>query len=189
MIRYLHLWYIWYLHLWYIWYFIYCVFFSSKNDVITGWNGMVSLTLLRMTLNAVQRVDSLACSWMRMICRQNRSLDTFVHGVLTASSDVFEKVWTMLSFCGCVVVEHVVRNVSKCCHVNCLHTLFWLFACWVIFHDFIFCLQSFFKKFTFSMNSFRNNIGVKQFGFRSDPTLCRAWSGSKLSAKVISRRH
>ena len=28
----------------------------------------------------------------------------------------------MLSFCGSVVVEHVVRNVSKCCHVNCLHT-------------------------------------------------------------------
>ena len=28
---------------------------------------------------------------------------------------------------------------------------------------------------------------VKQFGSRSGPTFCRAWSGSKLFAKVISR--
>ena len=30
---------------------------------------------------------------------------------------------------------------------------------------------------------------VKQFGSRSGPTFCQAWSGSKLFAKVISRRH
>ena len=30
---------------------------------------------------------------------------------------------------------------------------------------------------------------VKQFGLRSGPTFCQPWSGSKLFAKVISRRH
>ena len=30
--------------------------------------------------------------------------------------------------------------------------------------------------------------GVKQFGSRSGPTFCRAWSGSKLFEEVISRR-
>ena len=48
----------------------------------------------------------------------------------------------------------------------------------------IFKKSSFFKK-----NPFRITISVKQFGPRSGPTFCRARSGSKLFAKVISRRH
>ena len=36
-------------------------------------------------------------------------------------------------------------------------------------------------------NSCRNTISVKQFGSRSGQMFCRAWSGSKLFAKVISR--
>ena len=48
---------------------------------------------------------------------------------------------------------------------------------------------------TFSENTVRNTIikSVKQIGSRSidrpGPTFCRAWSGFKLFAKVISRRH
>ena len=35
---------------------------------------------------------------------------------------------------------------------------------------------------------FQNHQGVKEFRFRSGPTFCLAWSGSKLFAKVISRQ-
>ena len=35
---------------------------------------------------------------------------------------------------------------------------------------------------------FQYHRGVKQFGSRSGPTFCRAWSGSKLFAKVIIRQ-
>ena len=37
------------------------------------------------------------------------------------------------------------------------------------------------------LDFFQYHQGVKQFGPRSGPTLCRAWSGSKLLVKVISR--
>ena len=49
----------------------------------------------------------------------------------------------------------------------------------------------FFSKSTFSKNSFKSTVTLsnRQFGSRSGPTLCRAWSGSKLFANVISRRH
>ena len=46
----------------------------------------------------------------------------------------------------------------------------------------------FFFKLNFQKKSFRNTLSVKQFGTRSGPTKCRAWSGSKLFAKDISRR-
>ena len=50
-------------------------------------------------------------------------------------------------------------------------------VCWIV------------SKSTYSKNSFGNTIGVsKQFGSRLGPTLCRAWSGSKLFAKVIRRQ-
>ena len=46
-----------------------------------------------------------------------------------------------------------------------------------------------FSKLTFSKKFFQeHNQSVKQFGSRSEPMLCRSWSGSKLFAKVISRR-
>ena len=41
--------------------------------------------------------------------------------------------------------------------------------------------------YTFSKESFRNIISVKQLGSRSGPTFCRPWSGFKLFAKVNSR--
>ena len=50
-------------------------------------------------------------------------------------------------------------------------------------------LLTFFKKLSFSKNSFRNTFSyqsVKHLGSRSGPTFCRSWSGSKLFAKVIS---
>ena len=49
----------------------------------------------------------------------------------------------------------------------------------------------FFSKLTFSKNSFRNTIGVSNSldpDRNSEPIFCRSWSGSKLFAKVISRR-
>ena len=47
----------------------------------------------------------------------------------------------------------------------------------------------FFSKSTLYEKFFQeNHQGVKQFGSRSCPTICRAGSGSKLFAKVISRR-
>ena len=68
---------------------------------------------------------------------------------------------------------------------KCILTSFWIFQ---------YCFHS---SFTFyyncaimnSLNAgiFQYHQGVKQFGSRSGPTLCRAWSGSKLFAKDISR--
>ena len=57
---------------------------------------------------------------------------------------------------------------------------------WVIWHAFCCLLIS--TKITFSKNSFRNDISVNQFGPRSGPTKCWAWSGSKVFAKFINRR-
>ena len=55
----------------------------------------------------------------------------------------------------------------------------------------LFCrLWNIFFKINFSkIISQEYHQSVKQFGSRSDPTFCRAWSGSKLFAKVISRWH
>ena len=53
----------------------------------------------------------------------------------------------------------------------------------------LFCrLVDFFLKINFFKKSFRNTISVEQFRSRSVPKFCQAWSGSKLFAKVISRR-
>ena len=52
-----------------------------------------------------------------------------------------------------------------------------------------FCLLISFK-INFFIKFFKNVItNVKQLGSRPSSTLCRAWSGSKLFAKVISRWH
>ena len=54
----------------------------------------------------------------------------------------------------------------------------------------LFCSVLIFSKSNFFKNFFQEyHQSVKQFGFRSGPTFCRAWSGSKLFAKVISRWH
>ena len=60
--------------------------------------------------------------------------------------------------------------LGKC---SCLFVICWFFSKSTFF-------EKFFQKYQQS---------VKQFGSRSGPTFCRVWSGSKLSAKVISRRH
>ena len=63
--------------------------------------------------------------------------------------------------------------------------------CWhkfLMFHDF-FVVPWFFSKSTFSKNSFRNTISVKQFGSRSGLTTCWPWSGSIPFAMVISSQH
>ena len=46
-----------------------------------------------------------------------------------------------------------------------------------------------FSNLTFSKNYLGYQQSVKQFGSRSGPVKCWAWSGSKLFAKVINRRH
>ena len=56
------------------------------------------------------------------------------------------------------------------------------FAC-----PFVVC--RFFFKFNFFKKFFQEyHPSVEQFGSRSGPTICRAWSGSKLFAKVFCRR-
>ena len=62
------------------------------------------------------------------------------------------------------------------------------FAPWEIFHS-ILLSADFFKINFFEKFFLEYHLNVKQFGSRSGPTLCRAWSGSKLFAKVISSRH
>ena len=52
-------------------------------------------------------------------------------------------------------------------------------VCWFFYYKI-----KFFKKFFQEFDQ-----SVKQFGSRSGPTFCRAWSGSYLFAKVISRQH
>ena len=63
--------------------------------------------------------------------------------------------------------------------------------------NFFYHLQFFFSKLTLKLtkkigpgdNPGYNHQSVKQFGPRSVPVFCEDWSGSKLFAKVISRRH
>ena len=53
----------------------------------------------------------------------------------------------------------------------------------------IFCRLLTFSKLFFSKKKFwKHYLSVKQFGSRSGPIFCQSWSGSKLFAKVISRR-
>ena len=59
------------------------------------------------------------------------------------------------------------------------------------FHDFFFCLSADF----FQNQLYRKillgipSLGVKQIGTRSRLAFCQAWSGFKLLATIISRRH
>ena len=62
-----------------------------------------------------------------------------------------------------------------------------LMACWVIFHIFFDRLLTFFKIIFFKKFLQESFQSVKWFGSRAGPTECRAWSGSKLFAKIISR--
>ena len=67
--------------------------------------------------------------------------------------------------------------------------MFHSFACWVILHSFLSTVDFFFYWFFFFKKIFQEyHQSVKQFGSRSGLTFCRAWSGSKLFAKVISSR-
>ena len=49
-------------------------------------------------------------------------------------------------------------------------------------------LLTFFKIIFFKKFFHEHYQNVKQFGSRSEPTLCRSWSGSNLFAKIISRQ-
>ena len=63
------------------------------------------------------------------------------------------------------------------------------FACWVIFLQFCRLLNFFKINFLIFLNSFRNTIRVSNsLDPGLGPTLCRAQSGSKPVAKIISRR-
>ena len=54
----------------------------------------------------------------------------------------------------------------------------------------LFCRLLIFFKITFFKKLFQQyHQSVKQFGSRSGPTFCRTWTGTKLFAKIISRRH
>ena len=68
---------------------------------------------------------------------------------------------------------------------NCILISFWIFQYLIAFiipSHFIIVLILLFEYWIFQYLQ-----GVKQFGSRSGPTKCRAWSGSKLFANVISR--
>ena len=66
----------------------------------------------------------------------------------------------------------------------------YLLACWVILQVFWCRLLIFSPKLTFLKKFFREyHQAVKQFGSRSGPTKCQAWSESKLFANIISRRY
>ena len=56
------------------------------------------------------------------------------------------------------------------------------------FYHFFCRLPTFFKINSFKKLFQEHYQSVKQFESRSGPTFCRSWSGSKLFAKVISRR-
>ena len=63
--------------------------------------------------------------------------------------------------------------------------------CSTLFMLLLLSADFFFSNKLFAKNSFSNcqhYQSVKQFGSRSGPTFCWAWSGSKLFAKVISRQ-
>ena len=51
-----------------------------------------------------------------------------------------------------------------------------------------FIVYWFFFKISFKKNSFMYTVSVKQIGSRTSLTFCLAWSGSRLFAKIISRR-
>ena len=63
------------------------------------------------------------------------------------------------------------------------------FTLWMLGHFCFLSYADFFSKLTFQKFIQEYDQSVKQFGSRSGPTICRAWSGSKLFAKMISRRH
>ena len=64
-----------------------------------------------------------------------------------------------------------------------------VFAYCVFFHVFFSSASFLSSKSTFFVKSFREyHQNVKQFGYTSGPTFCWAWAGSKLFAKVNSRR-
>ena len=73
---------------------------------------------------------------------------------------------------------------EETCH-NCKLELF---PPWEIFHAFCH-LQIIFKINIFEKFFQEYHLCVKQIGSRSGPTKCRAWSGSNLFAKAISRKH
>ena len=77
---------------------------------------------------------------------------------------------------------------EKSWYAHLLETLFCLlynFACF-----FFLTSDKFFFKITIFTKFFQEYYqSVKQFGSRSGPTFCRGWSGSKLFAKVVCRRH
>ena len=80
----------------------------------------------------------------------------------------------------------ILRTVYKAwCYAwfGCWHTLcplrnFYFFCCLLIFFKINF-FEKFFQEY---------QLGVKQIGSRSCPTLCRAWSLSNLFAKVEGKR-
>ena len=78
---------------------------------------------------------------------------------------------------------HFVWSLSSL--TICLLGNFAFFSCLLMF-------DCFFTK-TIQLSLFeiwfqKHHLSVKQFGFRSDPTVCRVWSGSKLFTKFISTR-
>ena len=80
--------------------------------------------------------------------------------------------WCVLvHVCNLISINIIISSPSgKFCHVFC-------------------CLLILFK-INFSEKFFQEyHLSVKQIGSRSGPTFCRAWSGSNLFAKAMSRRH
>ena len=91
----------------------------------------------------------------------------------------------LLQIIGCAlrVKEMGIHHSSKKCELLRLNMAI-NSACWVIFHAFSWSANFFFKINYFKKFFQEYHQSVKQFGSRSGPTFCLAWSGSKLFTKV-----
>ena len=99
-------------------------------------------------------------------------------------------VWRTISvrsFLEASITENVYTSFEGSCNFPTGLVLH-LFAYWAILHAFMSSAE-FLSKSGFLKKIFQECYkSVKQFGSRSGPTFGRAWSGSKLFSKVISRR-
>ena len=124
----------------------------------------------------------------------NSPLDTFL--VLRKQRMVQTEVKSVNCFSPTeeLILNQIVKNgntVGMFTEINTQYSVCsqYLFVTLCLLGNFVcfFCHCQFFSKSTFSKNSFSNTIRVQTvFGTR---LFCSAWSGSKLLAKVINRRH
>ena len=109
------------------------------------------------------------------------------------ASSPYSKTLNLLFWCICqdmfVIRVHRLQDVcvSPIFNAYMVHIGFNLLLPGKFFRAF--CHLLIFSKIVFFFKFLEYSQSVKQFGSRSGPMFCQAWSGSKLFAKFISRRH